>query len=42
MKRTISDLFPEDTINPSHYKGEVECIDAIKSSLNEQKSLKDI
>ena len=33
MKRTISDLFPEDTINPSHYKGEVECIDAIKSSL---------
>lgn len=33
MKRTISDLFPEDKINPSHYKGEVECIDAIQSSL---------
>ena len=33
MKKTIADLFPEDTINPSHYKGEVDCIDAIKSSL---------
>ena len=36
MKKTIADLFPEDTINPSHYKeGDVECIDAIKSSLGD-------
>jgi hypothetical protein len=36
MKKTIADLFPEDTINPSHYKdGDIECIDAIKSSLGD-------
>ena len=36
MKKTIADLFPDDAINPSHYKdGDIECIDAIKSSLGD-------
>lgn len=25
-----------DSINPSHYKGDIECIDAIKSSMTEE------
>lgn len=26
----------ESNINPNHYKGEIECIDAIKSSMSHQ------
>jgi len=34
--KPIEPKYHKDLINPEHYKGEIECIDAIKSSMTDE------